>query len=69
MGFGRAIIQKLRDKLHVMRRRKLTLEVCEENLDGQLFFREMGFHAVGVLRDFYEDSQQDAYQMVFELTE
>ena len=41
------------------------LEVRETNLDAQLFFRAQGFRAVNVLRDFYEDTTEDAYLMQY----
>jgi len=41
------------------------LEVRETNLDAQLFFRRMGFRAVSVLRDFYDDTVEDAYVMQY----
>ena len=39
------------------------LEVRESNLDAQCFFRAIGFKAVSVLRDFYDDTDEDAYVM------
>ena len=41
------------------------LEVRETNLPAQLFFRAHGFRAVSVLRDFYEDTAEDAYLMQY----
>jgi ribosomal-protein-alanine N-acetyltransferase len=41
--------------------------VRETNLPAQLFFRAAGFRAVTVLRDFYRDSDEDAYLMQFGL--
>ena len=41
------------------------LEVRETNLDAQLFFKQIGFRAVSVLRDFYDDSDEDAYLMQY----
>jgi ribosomal-protein-alanine N-acetyltransferase len=48
-------------------RNKLSLEVRETNLDAQLFFRRLGFQAISVLRDFYEETPEDAYLMEFEV--
>ena len=47
------------------RRTRIVLEVRETNLAAQLFFRASGFRAVNVLRDFYEDTTEDAYLMQF----
>lgn len=60
---GRQMIEKLVGKLSSQRRTRITLEVRETNLPAQLFFRAMGFRAVTVLRDYYEDSPEDAYLM------
>lgn len=58
-GVGDAMIRKLTGKLGDIRNR-ITLHVCERNLNGQLFFRACGFRAVSVVREMYDDGQ-DAY--------
>ena len=62
-GVGRQMASKLISKLSHQRRTRILLEVRETNLDAQLFFRSTGFRAVSVLRDFYEDTVEDAYLM------
>ena len=47
------------------RRNRIMLEVRETNLSAQLFFRANGFRAVSLLREFYEDTPEDAYLMQF----
>ena len=47
------------------RRNRILLEIRETNLDAQLFFRDSGFRAISVLRDFYDDTTEDAYLMQF----
>jgi ribosomal-protein-alanine N-acetyltransferase len=64
-GIGRRMIQKLITKLSTQRRDRITLEVRETNLAAQLFFRSLGFRAISVLRDFYDDTVEDAYLMQF----
>ena len=64
-GVGSAMAYKLIDKLSPDRRDRIMVEVRETNLAAQLFFQAMGFRAVSVLRDFYEDSTEDAYLMQF----
>jgi ribosomal-protein-alanine N-acetyltransferase len=44
-----------------------VLEVRERNLDAQLFFKTHTFKAVTVLRQHYEDTDEDAYIMQFRL--
>ncbi len=62
-GVGRQMASKLASKLSYQRRTRILLEVRETNLSAQLFFRSTGFRAVSVLRDFYEDTIEDAYLM------
>jgi ribosomal-protein-alanine N-acetyltransferase len=54
-----------RDFLSSDRRTRVSLEVRETNLPAQIFFRESGFRAVSVLRDYYQDTTEDAYVMQY----
>jgi ribosomal-protein-alanine N-acetyltransferase len=63
---GTQMIAELTDKLRGNRTR-IVAEVRETNLPAQLFFRANGFRAVAVLRGFYDDTPEDAYQMVYRL--
>ena len=60
---GSQMVDKLIRKLSQQRRREIILEVRESNLPAQLFFREQGFLASGILKDYYEDTTEDAYEM------
>lgn len=64
-GVGSQMVAKLVGKLSAQRRNRITLEVRETNLPAQLFFRAQGFRAVSLLRDFYHDTPEDAYAMVY----
>lgn len=64
-GVGNAMLQKLISKLSPQRRNRILLEVRETNLAAQLFFRNCGFRAISVLRQFYEDTPEDAYLMQY----
>ena len=64
-GVGSQMLQKLVGKLSHQRRNKILLEVRETNLNAQLFFKENRFRAVSVLRDFYDDTTEDAYLMQY----
>ena len=64
-GAGAQMINKLIGKLSYQRRTRIMLEVRETNLPAQLFFRSTGFRAISVLRDFYEDTIEDAYLMQY----
>lgn len=65
MGVGGQMVDKLVGKLSSQRRTRLSLEVRETNLPAQIFFRNAGFKATSVLRDFYDDSPEDAYLMQY----
>ena len=64
-GIGQAMVSKLLGKLSHERRNRIMLEVRETNLEAQLFFKSIGFRAISVLRDFYDDTVEDAYLMQY----
>jgi [ribosomal protein S18]-alanine N-acetyltransferase len=64
-GVGMQMIEKLMSKLSQQRRTKISLEVRETNLAAQLFFKNMGFVCVSLLKDYYDDTTEDAYLMHF----
>lgn len=66
---GNQMVAKLISKLSSHRRTRITLEVRETNLYAQLFFRAQGFKAVRVLRDYYDDSGEDAFLMQYQLVD
>jgi len=68
-GVGGLMVAKLVYKLCSHRRQKLTLAVREGNIPAQLFFRAHRFKAAKVLRGYYEDSGEDAYQMEYKPAE
>jgi ribosomal-protein-alanine N-acetyltransferase len=65
LGIGSRMMEKLVGKLSPERRSRIVLEVRETNLPAQLFFRSLGFRAISVLKDFYQDTTEDAYLMHF----
>ncbi len=68
-GVGRRMGDKLIGKLSQQRRSRIVLEVRETNLAAQIFFRRLGFRATSVLRDFYDDTTEDAYVMHYRLVD
>ena len=61
-GTGTAMITKLKTKLSLTHRNKLMMELRESNLDGCNFLKAMGFRAISILRDFYEEhTTEDAF--------
>jgi [ribosomal protein S18]-alanine N-acetyltransferase len=69
MGIGGLLIAKLEYKLVSHHRQKITLAVRERNLAAQMFFRSHGFQATKLLRNYYEDSGEDAYHMEFKVAQ
>jgi ribosomal-protein-alanine N-acetyltransferase len=67
-AIGSQMAKKLISKLSYDRRSRIMLEVRETNLPAQLFFRSVGFRAVSVLRQFYEDTPEDAYLMQYRVS-
>ena len=65
LGVGHQMVAKLAGKLSSHRRTRIGLTVRETNLSAQLFFRADGFRAPEVLRSFYEDTDEDGYQMTY----
>ena len=68
LGIGTQMMEKLTGKLTPERRSRIVLEVRERNLPAQLFFRSLGYRATSVLKDFYQDTTEDAYLMQYALT-
>lgn len=64
-GIGTKMISKLIGKLSFERRNRIMLEVRDSNLEAHLFFKKLGFKAVSVLKEFYEDTYDDAYLMQY----
>jgi len=68
-GIGKRMVQRLVDKLSQQRRKEIILEIRETNLSAQLFFKKSEFKAVKVLRHHYDDTTEDAYMMIYRLTQ
>ncbi len=65
-GIGTTMVAKLTSKLSEQRRTNVIIEIRETNLPAQLFFKSQGFRATKILRDFYEETIEDAYQMQYD---
>ena len=64
---GSQMVAKLISKLSKVHRQQIVLEVRETNLNAQKFFRNQCLKATGILRNHYEDSDEDAYVMRLDL--
>ena len=67
-GVATQMIAKLIGKLAAQRRNRITFEIRETNLAAQLFFRSAGFRATQILKNYYEQMQEDAYLMQYRYT-
>jgi ribosomal-protein-alanine N-acetyltransferase len=65
LGVGSLLMNRLAGKLSPDRRDRILLEVRERNLPAQLFFRSLGYRAISVLKDFYQDTTEDADLMQY----
>lgn len=66
LGVGSAMVEKLKSKLAHERRSKISLELRERNLDGQLFFRQAGFLCTSILHGWYAVEEESiAYRMQY----
>jgi len=68
-GVGTCMVQRLIDKLSQQRRKEILLDVRETNLAAQMFYKKQGFRAVHVLREHYDDTTEDAYVMIYRMTQ
>lgn len=64
---GSGMVSSLLRKLNTHRRTKITVAIRERNLPAQRFFHSCNFRAVKVLRNYYEDSHEDAFLFQFVL--
>lgn len=66
-GVGMRMVEKLVGKLSPMRRNFVNVHVRDSNLPAQLFFKACGFKAKEIIRDYYEDTSDDAYLMQYRI--
>ena len=62
-GVGLSMIDKVKSKMSKDRRNHITVDVRETDLPAQQFLRSMRFRAASVLRNFFDDTNEDAYLM------
>lgn len=66
-GIGRAMVEKLINKLCPERRKKLVCHIRDSNYPAQMFFCKMGFRAVKIERNFYDGCEDDAYRFEYRI--
>ena len=65
-GVGVQMLESTKRKLRSQRRTRIMLEVRETNVAGQQFFASQKFRAVGIVRNYYQDTPEDAYAMEYQ---
>lgn len=60
---GRQMAEKLISKLSTARRTEITLESRESHIGALMFFKALGFKAIGMLHGYYEDTDESAIAM------
>lgn len=66
-GVGTQMAQRLKDKLNIKLKSRVTLNVRETNVPAQLFFQSCGFKATGIVHQPYEYCSDDAYSMEYRI--
>ena len=66
-GIARQMIQKLVSKMIYQQRHKIAITIRETNLPALCCFRALGFKAVTVLKNFYEEQNEDTYVLQYRL--
>lgn len=65
-GIGASLVNKLVRNASSLRDR-IIIEIRETNLPAQLFLRKQGFKATKILKNFYDETPEDAYKMELKL--
>ena len=66
-GIARQMVQRLVSKMIYQQRNKVAVAIRETNLSALLCFRALGFKAATVLKNFYEDQNEDTYVLQYRL--
>lgn len=66
-GVGWRMLERLKGRLAIGNRKFILADVCEYNLDAQLFFSYCGFRAIGVVADCFDDGSA-AYRFRYSLS-
>jgi ribosomal-protein-alanine N-acetyltransferase len=62
-GEGGALVRQLLNRFEEGGVSRVFLEVRESNAGGIAFYRELGFQAVGIRKDYYQDPKEPARVM------
>ncbi|MBN2307582.1 MAG: ribosomal protein S18-alanine N-acetyltransferase [Candidatus Hydrogenedentes bacterium] len=67
-GYGRRLMEHLLERARTVGARLATLEVRMSNLTARNLYLSLGFRPVGIRKDYYPRSHEDAMVMLAELT-
>ncbi len=59
-GYGSYLLAEAIERSRENGCRQLFLEVRQNNVEAQIFYRSKGFHQVGLRKNYYHDPQEDA---------
>ena len=62
-GFGEQMMRGLMARAMTQGARRMTLEVARSNLVAQNLYQKLGFVQLGVRRNYYTDTHEDAFIM------
>ncbi len=65
LGLGRKLLDTVTACMLNLKRTSVLTNVRETNLTAQLFLRSCGFRAMRVNRGFYNDTEEDNYQLEY----
>lgn len=66
-GIGAGIVDLLKSRMEKGGRKNLIAVVCENNLNGHLFFKSQGFRALKVVKDYYDNLEADGYYFKYQV--
>ena len=67
-GVGVAMVERLKSTLRNQRLgQQIMLDIRETNMDGLMFFKSQGFKALRTLKNYYEETDEDAILMQYTL--
>ena len=69
LGVGRQMVDRLISRLSPERRARINVMVRETNLPALQFFQAMGFRAESVVRQPYDETDEDGIEMIYRLKE
>jgi len=64
-GVGCQMIGRMISKLSSQGYKRITTEIRETNLTGQIFLQKRGFKAINILHNYWDEGDEDAYVMEY----